>query len=366
MARYADPDKTERVLVRFEREELLWRGRVGDIEVPYEVERRLVGPTVLDRVVRRPSLASSPPYWALRDPCEFLEPDFAQRRAQGHPLRAIYASGGTWLADEDDFVRVIKPTTVSLGPYALRLTVGALGGIAEAHELIGERAACAWRVDLDRARAIHRKLQAAPQGMLLETPELEALRPGSSVSAQVEAQALRDACRLLGVDPELEIHRPRGRPRRVRSRTTEQGDFIAVTLANGEVSARTRAPVGSVPAFTDLAALPVAQLAALREALHERGADVDVDLLEAYLDVAAPGWRDPISGSQQISAGGSAADDPYEILGVPRNAPLEVVTRAYRSAALTLHPDKGHSKWFAQVLSAAYRKIKDERKGDLQ
>jgi hypothetical protein len=366
MARYADPDKTERVLVRFEREDLLWRGRVGELEVPVEVEGRLVGPTVLDRVVRRPALGGASPYWALRDPWEFMEPDFARRRAQGHPLRAIYASGGAWLADEDDFVRVIKTSTLSLGPYALRLTVGALGGIAEAHDLIGERATQAWRVDLERARAIHGKLQTAPRGMLLETPELEALRPGSSISAQIEAQALRDACRLLGVDPDLEIRRPRGRPRQTRSRTTEQGDFIAVTLANGAVSARTRAPVGGVPAFTDLAALPVAQLAALREALQGRGADVDVDLLEAYLDVAAPDWRDPAGAQRQISASGSATDDPYEILGVARNAPLEVVTRAYRSAAQALHPDKGHSKWFTQVLGTAYRKVKEDRQGDPQ
>ena len=363
MARYADPLKTERVLVRFEREELLWRGRVGDIEVPVEVNQRLVGPTVLDRVVRRPGQAGAPAYWTLRDPWEFLEPDFALRRAQGHPLCAKFASSGTRIADEDDFVRVSKPSTLSLGPYALRLTVGALGGIAEAHELIGERAAMAWRADIDRARAIYAKLRAAPHGMLLETPELEALRPGSSISAQIEAQALRDACRLLGVDPDLEIQRPRGRPRRVRSRTTEQGDFIVVTLANGAVSARTRAPLAGIPAFSDLAALPVAQLAALRQVLHERGADVDVDLLEAYLDVAAPTWRESASAAEPTAVGGFAADDPYEILGVARNAPLEVVTRAYRSATQALHPDKGHSKWFAQVLSSAYRRIKDERQG---
>jgi DnaJ-domain-containing protein 1 len=124
--------------------------------------------------------------------------------------------------------------------------------------------------------------------------------------------------------------------------------------------------VGGVPAFTDLAALPVAQLAALREALQGRGADVDVDLLEAYLDVAAPDWRDPAGAQRQISASGSATDDPYEILGVARNAPLEVVTRAYRSAAQALHPDKGHSKWFTQVLGTAYRKVKEDRQGDPQ
>ena len=365
MARYADPHKTERVLVRFEREELLWRGRVGEIDVPVKVQSRLVGPTVLDRVVRRPGQAGAPAYWTLRDPWEFLEPDFARRRAQGHPLCATFASGGTRIADEDEFVRVSKPSTLSLGPYALRLTVGALGGISEAHELIAERAAQAWRVDLDRARAIYSKLRAAPRGMLLETPEMEALRPGSSISAQIEAQALRDACRLLGVDPDLEIQRPRGRPRRVDSRTTEQGEFIVVTLANGAVSARTRAPLAGVPAFTDLAALQVGQLAALRQALHDRGAGVDVDLLEAYLDVAAPDWREVASGAAPAAVGGFAADDPYEILGVARNAPMEVVTRAYRVATQALHPDKGHSKWFAQVLSTAYRKIKDQRQGDL-
>jgi len=168
---------------------------------------------------------------------------------------------------------------------------------------------------------------------------------------------------LLGVDPDLKIGRPRGRPRRVCARTTEQGDFIAVTLANGKVFARTCAPAAGVAAFTDLAALPVAQLVVLRDALAHGGSAVDVDLLEAYLDAAAPAWRDGPGGAEQIGAGGFAGDDPYEILGVARNAPLEQVTRAYRSAAQALHPDKGHSKWFAQVLSTAYRKIKDDRQG---
>lgn len=111
-----------------------------------------------------------------------------RRQAQGHPLRATYASGGTWLANEDDFVRVLKPSTVSLSPYALRLTVGALGGIAEAHDLIGERAAQAWCVDLDRSNP-------GASG----SPSL------SSVARAVPTEALARVSALKAIEQRLEF-----------------------------------------------------------------------------------------------------------------------------------------------------------------
>ncbi len=357
MARYADPDKTERVLVRFEREDLLWRGRLGTVAVPLEQRGKLLGPTVLDIVVRHPARGQTPAFWTRRPAGELLEHREARRRAQGHPLRASAIGSGKLVADEDTFVRVSKMTTLSLGPYALRLAVGAFGSVAAAHDEIGARAARAWRDDLDRASAVYERLQAADGNPLIETPELVALRPGSSVSGYVEAQLLRDACRLLGVDPDLDIRRPGGRPRRARSSATDQGDAIAVTLTDGRVFARTIAGVAGVAAFTDLAALPLAQLVALRDALHVRGSDVDVDLLEAFLDATHPDWR--VAGDVDAASGVPSADDPYEVLGVKRTDSLETITRAYRSAMQALHQDKGHSRWFSQVLSFSYRRIKD-------
>ncbi len=43
--RYTDGEKSDRALVRFTREDLLWRGRLAGIEVPVPVGDKLVGPT---------------------------------------------------------------------------------------------------------------------------------------------------------------------------------------------------------------------------------------------------------------------------------------------------------------------------------
>merc|ERR1711977_747499 len=54
-------------------------------------------------------------------------------------------------------------------------------------------------------------------------------------------------------------------------------------------------------------------------------------------------------------------DDPYEILGVPRNATDAEVKRAYRQLALKYHPDKAADKEEAQrafiKITEAYEKI---------
>lgn len=51
-----------------------------------------------------------------------------------------------------------------------------------------------------------------------------------------------------------------------------------------------------------------------------QGAHVDADLLEAYLDVAAPDWRAAATGEQPAS-GGPAGYDPYAIPDLsPRHA----------------------------------------------
>jgi curved DNA-binding protein CbpA len=50
-------------------------------------------------------------------------------------------------------------------------------------------------------------------------------------------------------------------------------------------------------------------------------------------------------------------DDPYETLGVARDAPFDTITQAYRRAMQAVHPDRGHPRWISQVLGAAYRQV---------
>ena len=61
------------------------------------------------------------------------------------------------------------------------------------------------------------------------------------------------------------------------------------------------------------------------------------------------------------------AEDPYKVLGVPRNAPDEEIRRAYRKLAKELHPDLNPSNRAAaeerfKKVSAAYDIIGDPEK----
>ena len=186
------------------------------------------------------------------------------------------------------------------------------------------------------------------------------LRPAGSISDAIETAILREACLLLGVDPDLPIKRASGRPRKASGAGgTEAGDFISVTVADGVLSAKTLVAINGIAAHTDLASLTLLKLVALLDALLQGGAQLDADLLEAYLDAAAPEWRD--ASAEAPAPGASDADDPYAVLGVARGTSLEEITKIYRRAMQAMHPDKGACPaWFAQVAANAYRHIKEE------
>lgn len=366
--RHADCEKNERAIVRFEREDLLWRGRIAGVDVPLQDGDRVVGPTILDMLMRHETEVDDDEepvvYWSLRDAKAFLEPDRKKRAGALHPFRGGLVSGGRVLGIGDDFVRVAKKSSVSIGVYALRLAVGALGSVNEAHNAIGTRSVAAWSADLVRSRALYDAIKAAPDGKLIEDATIAALRPAGSVSEQIETDILREACVLLGVDPDLPIKRPKGRPwpSRQGDTDTEAGDFIAVTVTNGQVTAKTVAGIAGIPAQTDLSVLTVLKLVALLDTLVQGGAQLDADLLEAYLDAAAPQWRETAAGEGQADS--STSTDPYSILGVTRDMTLEDITRTYRRAMQAMHPDKGACPpWFAQMAGNAYRQIKAEKAG---
>jgi hypothetical protein len=362
--RHTDREKNERAIVKFRREDLLWRGRIADIDVPLQDRERVVGPTILDMLMRHETVVDEEAvvYWSLREAKSFMEPDRKKRAGALHPFRAGLVSGGQVLDTGSDFVRVAKQSSVSIGVYAFRLAVAALGSVNDAHNAISTRAAAAWAADLVRSRALYDAIKAAPDGVLIEDATTAALRPAGSVSEQIETDILREACVLLGVDPDLPIKRPQGRPwpSRQGDTDTEAGDFISVTVTDGVVSAKTLASIAGIPAHTDLAVLTVLKLVALLHTLVQGDAQLDADLLEAYLDAAAPQWRETTSGEDATDSSASTAD-PYSILGVTPDMTFEDITKAYRRAMQAMHPDKGACPpWFAQMAGHAYRQIKAE------
>ncbi len=87
-------------------------------------------------------------------------------------------------------------------------------------------------------------------------------------------------------------------------------------------------------------------------------------LLEAYFDRRFAGWREaadrrgdagrggPTSG-QPERAGFMSEDEAHEVLGVPKRASREEITRAHRTLMKKFHPDHGGSTDFAARVNEA-------------
>jgi hypothetical protein len=107
------------------------------------------------------------------------------------------------------------------------------------------------------------------------------------------------------------------------------------------------------------ASLDALDRAALIKLLSEVDDD-SRDLLAAYLDRMAPGWReqaqhDAASGSGPHSAGGGkmTEEEAYQILGLKRGASNEEISRAHRSLIKKLHPDQGGTTYLAARINEA-------------
>lgn len=394
--RHIQSEDTPRVQIKFLRYDLLYRHK-GPVTSrqgatlklplrPIDKPDYAVGPTVLDMLTREEVVITDEKgkeietaLWRLRElatlwpePAKIGAPSVRATKTRprvkvrevDHPFKPSLASGGRVVeatAPDPDFVRIEKLTTITLSPYAMRLTVGMKGDLNIAYEYISSMAAQAWDKDLERSRALFEKVRAAGADGLLETPDVAALRPDASISQQIEARLMREACVWLGVDPDLDCRRGSGRPR--TSGTGDEGQVIAIRIdPQQQLSARVKVDYNGIAADTDLSTLQLIDLVELLGRMRIDRLDHDCDLLEAYLDRVNADWRDAAQEAAANAAGTAAnAHDPYEILGVARTATTEDVRRAWKRTMQQVHPDKGIGKVFAQMAADAYRAILKER-----
>ena len=107
------------------------------------------------------------------------------------------------------------------------------------------------------------------------------------------------------------------------------------------------------------ASLDTLDRAALIKLLSEVD-DASRDLLAAYLDRMAPGWREQAqhddgggSGARSAGSGKMTEEEAYQILGIKPGASNEEIRRAHRSLIKKLHPDQGGTTYLAARINEA-------------
>ena len=230
------------------------------------------------------------------------------------------------------------------------------GSIGRAYRAIADQAEDLWRQDLLRFLEIWDRVRRSPGGILIEDHEIEELRPVSSISQELERLALREACRYLGVDPDLDIKRPGGRP----TMPENEGDILRMSIEDGQVRGELLRAFHGIQQGTALASLTTAGLIELLGALRTAGHDTDAEYLGAYLDAAAPDWREEAADDAFGEQGAAAAEDSYDALGVTRQSSDEDIASAFRALmqAVQHAPNSAPQRRF----TAAFKFIKAERK----
>ena len=107
----------------------------------------------------------------------------------------------------------------------------------------------------------------------------------------------------------------------------------------------------------------MSEIALLLVELQDAGLPTDAELVEAYFESADPDWRETVLGDDIPRTAYAGIADPYEVLGVDKNATLDQIKMAYRKAMQKVHPDRsGLPEFFSQQVISAYKTLKAQFK----
>ncbi len=141
-------------------------------------------------------------------------------------------------------------------------------------------------------------------------------------------------------------------------RSTGQVSHVRTAYLEMELDHDTGAMRGRVTAGTyQGASLDALDQAALIKLFGEVDND-SRDLLAAYLDRMAPGWREQTqhrdgAGARSAGNGKMSEEEACQILGIKRGASNEEISRAHRSLIKKLHPDHGGTTYLAARINEA-------------
>jgi hypothetical protein len=398
-----------RTQIRFKRIDLLWEGdavnrATGEIltcplprtlrnsetnEIIGHDERYAIGPTILDMMVReivkwgdlpresRPKNADPAMHvavWKVRDTRTLWpaagQPQVSRPRREAededtpaddpdHPFLAALASGGLIVRPTAaaGWTTVEKPSTVNLAAGIYRLAVGMYGSIDAAYREISRQAALLWQADLARVLEIWGMIRAMPGHLLIEDEDVEKLRPLSSVSQELERVVMREACVYLGIDPDLDVGRSRGRP--VQPENT--GDFLRMDVdPEGRVTGEFLRSFHGVRQGAKLGDLDVMTMVEVMGALRAQKFERDAEFLDAYLDLVAPDWREQAADEVFSATAPGPDDNPYDVLGVTPEMADDEVAAVFKALMNAVRHLANHAP--VRRFTAAYKAIRVERK----
>jgi hypothetical protein len=377
-----------RIVIKFEREELLVKRPLTDpvsgaqVQVPFRAEDSAthhVGVNIQDIVTKKvivPEPGSGPKATARKVRTVRPDPEFFQPREHRVEspkpetfLTAEFLTGGAYVSDEGDVIRVRKKSTVSISTVAFKLAIAMKSGYEEARNWIADLAAEAWEKDVERAKQLYHLVESSPDRRIDEDLIPAGLKATATISQEIEAKLLKSACLWFGVDPEAPL--PKARPgKRAKRRTkgftqdggetveedSTAGKIIILTLRGESLRGALIKDFHGLKNGTDLNALSMLSLVELLGALKEESLEVDAELLEAYLNSSWPSWQERVGATAGEAA--PQNDDPWEVLGVARGASKDEIKRAYHRTMMRVHPDQsGLSSYFSILASNAYKKL---------